>query len=766
MIPQSPKRLTNRPVLLAFLVFLAGVLGYAAYYRAITDDYFGGDVVTLFHQNPTSYALPLSDVTDLGSLARRILRAQGEAPENSAGAFVHSRLSEEAQRMVERLAANPDSAADRAAFLLEFNRALVDADPGWPSPLLAKFGAEEASREAVDPSLRNRKILGLLFHPDIALWVAPMEVGALLKHIVIGNRAFFTLDAPSRYAPLAVSYATFMILYLGGGPERFPVAVAQMALLFGAMILGVYLLSRRLLGEGGQALLATLLFATSLSVITSSMMVFSLPYLFVTICTCFSLYGYLRYRDAGKSAWMLLYLFFGIVGPWTREFAGIIPFVVIACEVMDFRGRRSALTLAASLLLAGHGLYPSFLPWVLGWNQGHVFSLLSMGKAQMHASQDPNWHQAGFVFVHMPPLLWLIALSGVFGFLASWRWPALGDALPFWQRVLLRFTPRSPWLLLVGKAALILLLVGLACAFAWSLAVVNAKLEHFAFIKRGGWLFLFLAAMALFSLKHHPLPPIFFLALLIGYLRWNVAEVHLSFLLAPLAVMLVAWMRDVRGMLRVLAPGRLRSAALVLFYGMAALGVGDQLLNVYSSATVQRRLIACNKEMGAWLRENTPKHSAVIANFFYYTDLFYYSGFHIDPYESVENNPFGPAKTIHTDAQMEALLASSTGRRGVYFMEAEHPFFEWQAGYHSHKWVRTPPGELEQVAHFSLNVPYFYLDPLKHFLPRFWISFPGYMDWFTDYWWDKKGMFRRAVWSDYSVYKLKSAAPVEEKAKE
>jgi len=749
--PRTP--FAVRPAVLGLLVFLAGALCYVAFYKAVTDDYFGGDVVTLFSNNPTSFQLPLSAIPDLGALVGQIEAAKGQNPETSPGAFVYARLPGGARQALERLTINPDDSVERERFIYGFNAVLVDVDPGWPEAMLAPYAAQLAARGGMPLPLYNRKALGLLFAPNIRPWKPLPDALALLRSIVIDGRANFTLGTPTRYAPLAVSYATFMIMYLQGGPDRFGFAVAQMAALFGCMCLAVYLFSRTLLGGAGPALLATVLCVTSLSVITSSMMTFSLPYLFVTISVCFALYGYLRFRDTGRARWLFLLIFFGIIGPWTREFAGIIPYVVIACELMDFRGRRSSLTLAVSVLLALHGLYPSLLPWLLGWNKGQVYSLLAMGKGQSLVSQNPNWHQPGFVFVHIPPVLWLIVVAGVCGAVARWSQPPSGVQLPFWQRVLLIATPKSPRLQRIAKTLALIGFVGLACAFVWSFFVVNAKLEHFCYLKQGVWLFAFMAAFALFSLRHHVLPPILFLAFLVGYLRWNVAEVHLSFLMPALAVMIVAWMRETLLALRGLAAGRLRTAALAAFWTFAVVGVGDQLLNVPVSATVQRRLIECNKQMGEWLRENTQKHAVVVANFFYYADLFYYSGFHFAPYESVENNPFGPSRVVHTDAQMEALLKVCADGRELYIIEAEHPFFEWQAGYHSNKWVKNPPGDMKRVAGFSLKAPYLYADPLKHFVPRFWMTFPGYMDWFTDYWWDKRGVFHREAWSDYSIYR-------------
>jgi hypothetical protein len=247
--------------------------------------------------------------------------------------------------------------------------------------------------------------------------------------------------------------------------------------------------------------------------------------------------------------------------------------------------------------------------------------------------------------------------------------------------------------------------------------------------------------------------------MLVGMMIIRVAEVHLTFLLPPLAIMLTLGIKELLGIFRENTAGRRKRALMtgaVLLFGI---GLLDQALNLPASILIQRELVKKNQELGAWIKNNVPRHSIIIANFYYYADLFYYSGRHFEPYESVENNPF-PQKVIHTDAQMQNLLKRNQGLRGIYLIEAEHPYMPHQKNYHTHKWVKNPPGQLEQLAVFSLKKSYYYADPAKYFTPRYWISFPGYMDWFIDYWWENsKFPFRRVVSSDYVIYRLKEVNP-------
>ena len=159
--------------------------------------------------------------------------------------------------------------------------------------------------------------------------------------------------------------------------------------------------------------------------------------------------------------------------------------------------------------------------------------------------------------------------------------------------------------------------------------------------------------------------------------------------------------------------------------------------------------------MGKWIKENIPRHSAILCNFYNFTDVFYYSGYHFDPFESVENCPMGSSRVLHTDEDFKNFYFANKNIRPLYFLSAEHDYFEYAKSYHPHKFVKNSPVDLEILNSFQVNIHYPYFDIFKYFTARMFVSFPGYMDWFTDFYCDNtKQPFVRNVKTTYVLYKL------------
>ncbi|MEW6386040.1 MAG: hypothetical protein AB1491_00770 [Thermodesulfobacteriota bacterium] len=738
---------------------MINLVGYNLFWYSLGGDLFGGDVQVSYWGEPSSFLLNESLIKNPGAFYREILAGEKSDPKTSAAAFVYARLTPAGRRALKALAADPALKREQNIFFLEANRALIDPPLDWPAALLKQGGLPPPVQGKMATPKRNLLVLAKLFPRHFGNYKPVWEFYQLWQTLPETVISSFTLRTPLRYTPITNIYTTFMGAYLFDSPRRIPVAVLLMGFLYACLGTGVFLLAARLIGPWPWALVAAVLYQSAMATIVSVYTLFSLPYLLVTIFMVTALYAYLQYKDSGKWVWLAAYLLLGVLGSWTREFPAAVPFIVGAAEILTYQGRRSLITLAASALLSAHCLYPAFLPWLVGLNQGRVFGLLAMGKTQFHTVAIPNWDLSGFVYVQFPPVLWLLTVMAIL--LSIWRWQGTAEgtrnaSLSWWAGLLLRMVPASEKARQVLKILAIWLTGAVTLAFIYVFYVGNAGLQHFMYLRWGPAFLLFPVMVALASLRFQVLAPVYFLALLLGVMRVRVAEIHLTFLLPPLAIMLTQWVRELFLMLkenRDIWPRRLALTAVALLFGI---GLADQLLNLPATSLIQKELVKKNQEMGLWLKNHLPKHSILIANFFYYTDLYYYSDRHFDPYESVENNPFGPAKVIFTDNQMENLLKRNEGIRPVFLMEAEHPYLSGYQNYHSHKWVRNPPGKLEKVAGFSLRQSYYYADPLKFFTPRYWISFPGYMDWFIDYWWDNSSsFFRREIYCDYQLYRLK-----------
>jgi hypothetical protein len=127
---------------------------------------------------------------------------------------------------------------------------------------------------------------------------------------------------------------------------------------------------------------------------------------------------------------------------------------------------------------------------------------------------------------------------------------------------------------------------------------------------------------------------------------------------------------------------------------------------------------------------------------------------------SLDNDPNGGQNVIMTDAQMKNLLSDYYDIKDIYFLGADHKYFDYQTIYHRNKWVHSPPGDIDLIKRFPLRIENWYSDPFKYFTPRFWVSFPGYMDWSIDYCTENSSKpFIRTVWSNYSCCRLKAVLP-------
>ncbi|MCE5327943.1 MAG: hypothetical protein LLG01_16165 [Planctomycetaceae bacterium] len=725
---------TRRPRRATFLLALSGVflLSFGLYAAArlfIGDDLYGGDVIALTNRRPSSYRLGPAELPDIAALAAAI--RQGKTSPGTAAAEVYAALSPQAKTALDAYADSPQDPRRRETFLLEINRSLLDQPIEWPPALVGADEPQPARSDVEQTQQRNFRVLRRLWPSLIA------SPGDALGGPGGEFRRAFTMTEPLRYTPLTNLYRRAVLGFLVGHPSAVTAAVAMMAAMFAAMVAVVFILCRMLTDSTRWGLLATLFFAAASSTVISVQMLFSLPYLLVTLTMSTAFVAYLRYRTGGHWLWLAVFAFFAVLAPWCREFAAATAFVAAVSEIIRFRGRRSIAVILVCLPLMVHAAYPSLLPWLLGWNGGHVYGMFDMEKLkQQQSAAFTFWHLFGFVFVQMPPLLWLLAGAAMVWWLLESR-----GAASSWRR-------RAAY---AGAASV----AGAYAAFAYSFYVANAGLEHFAYLKWGPALAGPMIVLGLLSLRFNALAPVCLAALLAPLLRVQVAEIHLTFLTAPLAILITLWLRDLIAGIRTATPGRGRTLALAAVVILAGIGTLDQVLNIPATCRVQRELVRGNVQMGRWIRETLPRHSIVVANFFNVADVYRCSDYHVDPYETVENCPMGAARVVYKDEDFLALCRANAGIRKIYLLEAEHPFFSWQQAYHSHKYVRKPPGPLVRRQHWPGRHTFFYADPLKRLTPRFWVSFPGYMDWGTDFWYDQgEGMFRRIVRADYSLYEM------------
>lgn len=756
---------TTRPPyvlpLAAILIFIVSLSGYVGFRSGISNGLFGGDAVNISTHHPSSFAVNKTNV-DLPAMAKAILSGRDNTSLDNPHAFVYSQLSSQGRAALERFVNDSQDTRAETEFLLDFDHSLLDREISWPAAFQAPPRVGEGGVQNQDMRNKNLQALAAVYPiilPLNRVTYAFNEQGIWegLKMLKPFALLGFTLSEPTRYTPLTTTYVIGMESFLSGHAEQVIVGVVVTGILYALLALTVFLLAEIVIGSIPWAIASAFVTMAATSTIAASVTLFSLPYLFVPIVMGMAFYGYLKFKKSGSLAWLLLFSLCALIGPWFREFAAAIPFIVLACEIVLPSARRSWFILILCLIFIGHSVYPSFFTWLVGLNEGIVIGVFQQAntQAQMRASTPGN---LGLLFVQFPPSFWILAALGILW----WVWKRFSPTsatrfqLPFWD---IGFSlPRSTALFWGIRIILSVAFFATVWGLIKALFVLGDSLPFPMIAWTLPWALGigFFVVIGLFSLRFGVLLPTYFAVTFIPFLWLSLAEVHMTFAIPPMAIMLTAWVRELFQGLTGDGLKKTKFVAAVLL----AMAVGDQFLNYSASLNVQKRLVEANRTVADWIVGHTTRNSIVISNFYNYTDVYYDSGNYFDPFETVENNPLGPDRTIHHNEQMRQLLAGNFKLRDIYFLQGDHDFFEWQRGYHSHKWVNNPPGTIRKLEEFPVKAYYYYLDPLKYFIPRNFVSFLGYMDWSTDYYFNNDTTpFRRVVDVTYRIFKQEDIDP-------
>ena len=753
-------------LVLSLLLFAANLIGFVAYRTSVYNDIFGGDTINISIKNVRSYAVHKNNLTSFDEFLKELLSGENEDPAKSPNAFIYNKLSEEGRDALKSLNSNPEDIRSEEQFLLEFNRSLVDKKIEWPKwfptkPILSGYGIfGDGVREvnlralaAVYSIVMPISHVAKMFH-DEGVWKAIKE---------INFRGFFYLATPTRYSPVVNAYVGYVQSYFLSGPGKIYAVVTVAGILYASFITFSFLLAWVLIGSKRWAFLATIFAQLAFGTLTASYQLFSLPYLTVPLVMEMAFFAYLMYKKQPRFYWLLILIAASVVGPWIREFSSAIPFIIFACEILSSK-KRSKVVLLICLPLMAHSLFPSYITWLVGLNEGIYVGVSQQGNVQ-HVLGSWNFRHLGLLFVQFPPVMWFLVFTGTGlwlwrGFAASsettFALPIIDKKVTFeylnsrYGKLIMR---RLPFVIFVVSTVVFLysMFIYAAPQSNWSAKTLSMSNDLLAVLT-----ILSLAVIVGASLRFGVLAPVYFAAVFLPFLRMNLAEVHLSFAVLPLSVIFILWIRYLFTTLKEIEPQTVRSRRLRLAaYVVLVVAITDQAFNIHTTLTVQNHLANVNKQMSDWIVENTDRHSVVLANFMNYTDIYYYSGDYFDPWESVGNNPLGYDKSVDADNLMRDLLTRNFGLRDIYFLAGEHDYYDWQRGYHSHRWVNKPPGKIKRLAYFPGKKYYYYVDPFKYFIPRNFISFPGYMDWDTDFYFNNDRLpFRRVVDVKYTMYKL------------
>jgi hypothetical protein len=546
----------------------------------------------------------------------------------------------------------------------------------------------------------------------------------------------------SGYRPLNAlqqSVARWHIAECEGGPALWYLGGA---IVFGLFAVVVYCVARRFTCTERGALLAVFLLLFSTPIITGGWPVVCNCQATVPLAICGGLLIYWRlvefpsYRVPLTVALGGLFLF----GPWLREFVGLLPVLVILEEVR--RKKRPTWVTGLACVAFAHALYPTALMKWLAFPElplAPVFRLGSLGGV-LNTTAEP-FGTIGWFFTQVHLLKWdvpyhfLVLLPPSLMVLT-----AIGWFVP----------PPRRWCTMIPEggafvAACGLFLMWYGCITAFLFATNSPQL--------GLWLVLGVAA-TLFRI--HGFLAVWFLLSFLPFLRVFTEQVHLAYALLPACIGIAASIENL--FLRLRAPGWLWGGLRAAAACVVLIAVADHALNLYSSFYVVTRINQGARGVADWFEHHVPERSIVICNALHAEDIRLRSGNHFTAYWTVSAGIPHPSRDVSDPDALERVLAEHPAPASRYFLDVAFPYRPDKVGYHSHKYVREQSVRTEPcgVVHV-VRARYPFLDPLKHWTPRRFMSFLGPPDLENDYYTGPArdgSFFFRELYAEYHVYSV------------
>jgi hypothetical protein len=250
---------------------------------------------------------------------------------------------------------------------------------------------------------------------------------------------------------------------------------------------------------------------------------------------------------------------------------------------------------------------------------------------------------------------------------------------------------------------------------------------------------------------------LWFLLFFFPFLWVFTEQVHLAYALLPTAIITSMVLEDIYEKVH----QRLKRPALVkcVFCFLVVVGITDQALNLYGSYKVVNATNDGIHSVSHWIRKNLAEHSVIVTNALHMENIRLHTNDWVTIFYTVKA---GIARekagiTIEPEA-LEKLLKQNHGKHDFYFVDVDFDYTLDKVNYHSHKYVRNNSVAVEDLGVIHITqVRYPYLDPVKAYVPRSFISFLGPPDLENDFYRgparDNKP-FMREVYAEYHIYKV------------
>ncbi|HKX18686.1 MAG TPA: hypothetical protein VJT33_11805 [bacterium] len=603
------------------------------------------------------------------------------------------------------------------------------------------------------------------------VWDDTIQLYFLPRNAVHGLPSFAdalrNLSGASNYRPLATYVAIHATAFAEGGAVHVYSWLVLIAAAVGCCTAVVFKVARRLLASSSWGLVATLLFCCSPAFLTGSWVVLAGQQPLVSLLMCLGVLLYLEQEETrglmralavtGLSTILLL-------GPWYREFLGVVAGFVVLEEVRRYR--RPTWIMGLGVAGTVHALFPMLLPKLfldpslpliptpfLGDVGTQLGTRLSGGGTArlLDTLGRLRYGVATYLLALFPPTIVILSLLGfvlksVRGLTVAERTETTrNDRFRRWTRLARNF--RQDRTLAASGWLVVLAVIATALAELWPDPPTRAFAQTAIVDVVIG------TAFALYGWSVSPLLGTWMVLTLLP-LYWVFTEiVHLAYPMVPAAIIAAAGLRECWLAVRRLNTSLARPLQYALAGAITFLLL-DQALNLYSAWRVVQ---ACNRGMrdvAATLRRDIPRGSVVIGNVIHLYDIDRDAAGWFQPYFTVRAGTPGP----YADSPAEVASLVSRHPATTYLLDADQPYLPDQYLYHSHPLVRTHAVNwIDLGVVHKTEAVYPFLDPLQGLTPRTFVPFLGAPDLVQDFYRGRAlsgAPFLREVYVRYHLYRV------------
>jgi hypothetical protein len=555
-----------------------------------------------------------------------------------------------------------------------------------------------------------------------------------LRYIVVELHNAFVRSRSGGYRPISHLQSQIAILLF----EREGPSLLHRLLwgaCYGSAGVCLFLVARRFTKTDIAALLAIVLFYATPPAVTASWVVVAGLQILVPLCLCAGLLCYWHSMEGtrGRNAAFGVVVLLLLIGPWIREFLGVLPLLLGLLELVRYRRLtwRHAVFSAAFL----HAVFPTAIPKLIAFPDLPLVPVHRLGHLgeQVSEARPIRWYACWHFVPLLPPTLWLLtsAASATLGVHLAWtKWfggAAVADRLwNTWSR-----QPRSRKAIDAFQTAF-----SIAPA-AWLLLVQTMH-------ERGApWTQVAFAVcwmVVVMAMHVHWFLAVWFAVTFLPLL-WVFAEhVHFLYCLAPTCIVFAAVLERAWLVLQLEAESAstafrsraIRVGQLVLAVLVLALVV-DHCLTLPNARRVMIAQARSVQSISDRVMETIPPNSIVLCNVVHGAEIGWANDSSIEVRPTITAGVFNPEQAVATREAFDELWANRGDRR-LFLLDCTFDRLAHKRAYHGHLFVNVfnvPKKSLGEV--FTHRTSYRHLDPLRRLVAREFVPFLGPPDLVDDY---------------------------------